>query len=157
MDFDYFHLLLFAIPFAVAYFFKVWFRRKSFLEYLIPSFIFFAIGFRALFSSFAQVFLADDIAAFLNQVPNPFIRELGYANMGMGIAAVIAVFYAAIRLLFFAALPYAIYLSLSALGHLSELIDIQSINYITFSDWVVVDFITPLTFFILFHLRSRYE
>ncbi len=157
MDLDYFHLLIFTIPFAVAYFFKAWFKRKSYLDYLIPSFIFFALGLRALFHSFPQVFFSNDIAAFLNQPQNPFIKELGFANLGMGLAALTGVFYLGARVLFFAALPYALYLSFSALSHLLEIIDIRAFNYLAISDWVLVDFITPLTFFFLYYLRSRYE
>lgn len=146
MELDYFLLLLFLIPFAIAWFCKVWFRHKTYLDYLLPSFIFFALAFRALFSSFAQIFLSDDIAAFLNEAPNPFVKELGFANLGMGLASLISLFYASPKTLFFASLPYALYLSLSAITHFDA-------SYF----WIVSDLITPLTFFILFYLRSRYE
>lgn len=157
MDLDYFHLLIFVIPFAVAYFFKAWFKRRSYLDYLIPSFIFFALGLRAVFHSLPQVFFSEDIAAFLNQTPNPFIKELGFANLGMGLAALIGFFYLSSRVLFFAALPYALYLTFSAVSHMLEIIDIRAFNLLALSDWIVVDLITPFTFFSLYFLRSRYE
>lgn len=154
MDLDYFHLLIFAIPFAVAYFFKAWIKEKSYIDYLIPSYIFFAMGLRALFHSIPQIFLSDELAAIFNLPQNPFIRELGFANLGMGLTALAAVFYLHSKVLFFSALPYALYLSFSAIGHLYEFNDFNAYAVL---DWMIVDLITPLVFFILYFTRYRYE
>lgn len=154
MDLDYFHLLIFAIPFAVAYFFKVWFKKKSYLDYLVPSFIFFALGLRALFHSVPQIFFSDQIAAIFNLPANPFIKELGFANLSMGLTAITGVYYLRSKVLFFAALPYALYLSFSAVSHF---FDFNGFNSYTIIDWVTVDLITPLVFFILYFKRYQYE
>lgn len=155
MDFEIFHLLIFASPFIVAYFFKAWLPHKGYLQYLFPSVVFFNVFLQGVLGGFTQIFYGETVAEYLNWPFSPFVRELGFANLTFGIMAGMSLFLKERAYLVSSALSYSLFLFLAFLGHLNQIIYEGNGSAGNAGAVLYTDLLTPIVIVILVYMTSR--
>lgn len=155
MEFELFHLLIFTIPFATAYFLKAWSGKKSYLDYLITHFVFFNVALQGIMAGLTQIYNPHLVAKYLNWPFSPFIYELGFANLAIGIGALFALLLKNLTAVWTAAAIYGLFLFFAFINHILQLYFEGNFSAGNAGAVVFTDLLTPVTLALLFYLSRR--
>ncbi|MGH6865763.1 MAG: DUF6790 family protein [Methyloceanibacter sp.] len=125
-------------------------RAGPLLRYLF----FFPLGVRSLWAFVGHVFFPERSAAAVGWEPSPFQYEVGYANLGLGLASIYAAF-----LGFYGRVAVAIatssFLVGAGIGHIRDIAEYGNLAPDNAGPIMVTDFLTPIAVLSLLIVAAR--
>jgi hypothetical protein len=103
----------------------------------------FPLGIQGLWAFVAHVFFPDQAAAAIGWDPSPFQFEVGYANLGLGLASLYAAytgFYARVAV----AIAASCFLVGAGIGHVHDIVNYGNLTPGNAGPILVTDFLTPM-------------
>ncbi len=121
----------------------------DFLHYTTMNAVLFLIGSAAVGTGFAHIFFGPPIARSIGWAPGPFQFEVGAANVGIGVAAIVtgAAFEPVAWL--GAIIAATIFLGLAGVGHIIDIVKHRNLSINNAGPILFLDFLAPIATLIL--------
>jgi len=113
------------------------------------------LGLMGLWAFMGHVFFAAEAARAIGWAPSPFQFEVGMANLGMGLAGVIAAFYGNWGFRLGVAVVAAGFLGGAAVGHVVQIVQTGNLAAGNAGPILYTDILTPLTLLVLLALTRH--
>ncbi|MFG1424152.1 DUF6790 family protein [Roseixanthobacter liquoris] len=113
------------------------------------------LGLMGLWAFLGHVFFAAESARAIGWAPSPFQFEVGMANLGMGLAGVIAAFYGNWGFRLGVAVVAAGFLGGAAVGHVVQIVETGNLAAGNAGPILYTDILTPLTLLVLLALTRH--
>jgi len=124
------------------------------VERLLRYLFVFPLGLLGLWAFVGHVFFPVQAAADIGWQPSPFQFEVGYANLGLGLASLYAAyttFYARVAV----AIAVSCFLIGAGIGHVHDIIEFGNLTPGNAGPILVTDFLTPMTVIALLLVSAR--
>ncbi|HET9902230.1 MAG TPA: DUF6790 family protein [Xanthobacteraceae bacterium] len=126
--------------------------RAFVIERLLRYLFFFPVGLMGLWAFMGHVFVPEEAARGIGWMPSPFQREVGMANLGIGIAGIAAAFRGRdFRLA--TAIVTACFLIGAGIGHIYEIAKTGNLAPGNAGPILFTDFLTPLALIVLLSME----
>ena len=129
-------------------------RRDFVVDRLLRYLFLFPIGLMGLWAFVGHVFLPDEAAKAIGWATSPFQREVGMANLGIGVAGVIAAF-RGFDFRLATAIVVACFLIGAGVGHVREIVATGNLSPGNAGPILFTDFLTPIAILGLLWLNGR--
>lgn len=113
------------------------------------------LGLMGLWAFLGHVFFAAEAARAIGWAPSPFQFEVGMANLGLGVAGVIAAFYGNWGFRLGVAVVAAGFLGGAAAGHVVQIVQTGNLAAGNAGPILYTDILTPLTLLVLLALTRH--
>jgi hypothetical protein len=124
------------------------------IDRLLRYLFIFPLGVQGLWAFVGHVFFPDRSAAAIGWDPSPFQFEVGYANLGLGLASLYAAytgFYARVAV----AIAATCFLVGAGIGHVRDIVEYGNLTPGNAGPILVTDFLTPMAVFALLLVAAR--
>lgn len=124
------------------------------MDRLLRYLFIFPLGVQGLWAFIGHVFFADRAAAAIGWEPSPFQFEVGYANLGLGLASLYAAytgFYARVAV----AIAASCFLVGAGIGHVHDIVNYGNLTSGNAGPILVTDFLTPMAVLALLLVAAR--
>lgn len=128
--------------------------RVFVIDRLLRYLFFFPIGLMGLWAFFGHVFVPEEAARAIGWPTSPFQREVGMANLGIGVAGVIAAF-RGFDFRLAVAIVAACFLIGAGVGHIREIMETGNLAPGNAGPILFTDFLTPIAILGLLWLNGR--
>jgi Na+/melibiose symporter-like transporter len=128
--------------------------RAFVVDRLLRYLFFFPLGIQGLWAFIGHVFFPEQSAASIGWAPSPFQFEVGYANLGVGLASLYAAFagfYARVAV----AISATCFLIGSGIGHIRDIAEYGNLAPGNAGPIMVTDFLTPIAVLALLLVDAR--
>ncbi|MFG1431440.1 DUF6790 family protein [Xanthobacter sp. V2C-8] len=115
----------------------------------------FPLGLMGLWGALGHIAFAQEAARAIGWAPSPFQFEVGVANLGIGLAGVIAAFYSNWGFRAGVAVVAAGFLGGAAVGHLVQIFETGNMAAGNAGPILYTDVLTPLSLLVLLALTAR--
>jgi hypothetical protein len=138
---------------------SVWWGARPIMQVYVVDrllrFIFiFPLGIQGLWAFVGHVFFPEQAAAAIGWEPSPFQFEVGYANLGLGLASLYAAytgFYARVAV----AIAASCFLVGAGIGHVQDIVTYGNLTPGNAGPILVTDFLTPMAVLALLLVAAR--
>ena len=138
---------------------SVWWGPRPIMQVYVVDrllrFIFiFPLGIQGLWAFVGHVFFPEQAAAAIGWEPSPFQFEVGYANLGLGLASLYAAytgFYARVAV----AIAASCFLVGAGIGHVQDIVTYGNLTPGNAGPILVTDFLTPMAVLALLLVAAR--
>ena len=124
------------------------------IDRLLRYIFIFPLGLFGLWAFIGHVFFPERSAAEIGWAPSPFQFEVGYANLGLGLASLYAAFttfYARVAV----AIAASCFLIGAGIGHVHDMVTYGNLTQGNAGPILVVDFLTPMAVLALLLVAAR--
>ena len=147
-------LYVFPIIAIIVALVQILFFNQPFVETLLADLLFFMVGLGSLVAFTGHVFKSDDIATRIGwPTGNPFQLEVGWANLGYGVAGIMSMW---IRYEFWTALVICVSVFYLGAGwvHVADVLKNKNKSELNIGIPLYIDFIVPIVLIVLLILYN---